>query len=212
MADDERRTSKRSRFDQTEPEPKRASRFDRRSRSPTSRQPETRRSRSPIASSKTLSPSAEGLKSPSDPAAAAGMSSDTLHHPRIMLSRLRSRRSSSYQCPDSSEERHSACRSSAYSPSITIIPPWRWSSLDSADTKQAASPLGKSASPGAAPSGSSTSNINGDMYIADGDYIKDIEVNDLRNKYTLTKGPTQKLVNISAIPTDTLRLPLFAFT
>lgn len=49
------------------------------------------------------------------------------------------------------------------------------------------------------------------MYIADGDYIKDIEVNDLRNKYTLTKGPTQKLVNISAIPTDTLRLPLFAF-
>ena len=43
------------------------------------------------------------------------------------------------------------------------------------------------------------------MYIADGDYIKDIEVNDLRNKYTLTKGPTQKLVNISVIPTDTPR-------
>ena len=49
------------------------------------------------------------------------------------------------------------------------------------------------------------------MYIADGDYIKDIEVNDLRNKYTLTKGPTQKLVNISATPTDTLRLSLLAF-
>ena len=85
MADDERRTSKRSRFDQTEPEPKRASRFDRRSRSPMSRQPETRRSRSPIASNKTLNSSAEGLKSPADPATAAGMSFDTVDHLRIML-------------------------------------------------------------------------------------------------------------------------------
>ena len=211
MADDERRTSKRSRFDQTEPEPKRASRFDRRSRSPTSRQPETRRSRSPIAASNTLSPSAEGLKSPADPAAAAGMSFDALDHPRITLTSFRSRRRSSYQCPNSSKERHSTCRSSADTPSIIIIP-WRWSLSHSADTQQTASPVGKSASPGAAPSGSSTSNINGDMYIADGDYIKDIEVNDLRNKYTLTKGPTQKLVNISAIPTDTPRLSLFAFT
>lgn len=33
------------------------------------------------------------------------------------------------------------------------------------------------------------------MYIADGDYIKDIEVNDLRNRYLLTKGSTQKMVN-----------------
>lgn len=54
-------------------------------------------------------------------------------------------------------------------------------------------------------SGSSTSNINGDMYIADGDYIKDIEVNDLRNRYTLTKGATQKMVNILVIPTDRFR-------
>lgn len=38
-------------------------------------------------------------------------------------------------------------------------------------------------------------NINGDVYIADGDYIKDIEVNDLRNRYLLTKGSTQKMVN-----------------
>lgn len=60
--------------------------------------------------------------------------------------------------------------------------------------------MGKVSSPGV--SGSSTSNINGDMYIADGDYIKDIEVNDLRNRYTLTKGATQKMVNILVIPTD----------
>ena len=43
------------------------------------------------------------------------------------------------------------------------------------------------------------------MYIADGDYIKDIEVNDLRNRYTLTKGSTQKTVNTLVIPTDTFR-------
>jgi hypothetical protein len=43
-------------------------------------------------------------------------------------------------------------------------------------------------------SGQSTSNVDGEIYIADGDYIKDIEVNDLRNRYTLTKGSTQKMV------------------
>lgn len=37
--------------------------------------------------------------------------------------------------------------------------------------------------------------MDGEIYIADGDYIKDIEVNDLRNRYTLTKGSTQKMVN-----------------
>lgn len=44
-------------------------------------------------------------------------------------------------------------------------------------------------------SGQSTSKLDGDIYVADGDFIKDIEVNDLRNRYTLTKGSTQKMVN-----------------
>ncbi len=43
------------------------------------------------------------------------------------------------------------------------------------------------------------------MYIADGDYIRDIEVNDLRNRYTLTKGSTQKTVNTPDTFTDTPR-------
>lgn len=34
-----------------------------------------------------------------------------------------------------------------------------------------------------------------EMYVADGDYIQDIEVNDLRNRYLLTKGSTQEMVN-----------------
>jgi hypothetical protein len=36
------------------------------------------------------------------------------------------------------------------------------------------------------------------MYTSDGDYIQDIEVNDLRNRYLLTKGSTQKMVNIAS--------------
>lgn len=38
--------------------------------------------------------------------------------------------------------------------------------------------------------------MNAEIYVADGDYIKDIEINDLRNRYTLTKGSTQKMVII----------------
>ena len=73
MAEDERRGSKRSRFDQTEPDIKRSSRFDRRSRSPSGRHSESRRSRSPRAEPSVLSPGAEDKKASSgDPAAAAG--------------------------------------------------------------------------------------------------------------------------------------------
>src|SRR3569833_669585 len=58
-------------------------------------------------------------------------------------------------------------------------------------------PVRSAASPSAKAGGASSSGgtINGEMYIADGDYIKDIEVNDLRNRYLLTKGSTQKMVN-----------------
>lgn len=75
MADDERR-AKRSRFDQTEPEPRR-SRFDRRSRSPSARQSESTRTRSPL-SREARSPAGDGAPKPAvaDPAAAAGMYRD----------------------------------------------------------------------------------------------------------------------------------------
>ncbi|EGE03087.1 KH domain-containing protein [Trichophyton equinum CBS 127.97] len=119
MSDSDRRT-KRSRFDQTEPEPKRQSRFDRRSRSPSSRASEPVRDRSPI--NRRSSPGSEDASkpaTPSDPAAAAG------------------------------------------------------------DPSTKAS--------------SSVAHINGEVYMADGDYIKDIEVNDLRNRYTITKSTTQKM-------------------
>ncbi|KAL8953220.1 MAG: hypothetical protein Q9222_000919 [Ikaeria aurantiellina] len=159
MADDERRSSKRSRFDQTEPEPKRSSRFDRRSRSPSRRESESRRSRSPLAPSKSMSPGVAEIVGPkafaTDPAAAAAAAAARIN--------------ASIQAKKGIQH--------------VEVPPIR----------ATASPVGKASSP-PAKSGSSTSNINGDMYIADGDYIKDIEVNDLRNRYTLTKGSTQKMI------------------
>ncbi|CAG8955622.1 hypothetical protein HYFRA_00009576 [Hymenoscyphus fraxineus] len=56
-------------------------------------------------------------------------------------------------------------------------------------------PAAASASPAGGNGGANNSaaQVNGEMYIADGDYIMDIEVNDLRNRYTLTKGSTQKM-------------------
>lgn len=63
---------KRSRFDQTEPEPKRReSRFDRRSRSPSGRNSERRRSRSPINRQASDSPATAERKDPQAAAAAA---------------------------------------------------------------------------------------------------------------------------------------------
>ena len=106
------------------------------------------------------------------------------------------------QCFNTGKEGHSTCRCSTDSYSKYH---YRSENLGCSNLypSQTASPVGKVSSPGV--SGSSTSNINGDMYIADGDYIKDIEVNDLRNRYTLTKGATQKMVNILVIPTDRSR-------
>ncbi|KAF2086164.1 hypothetical protein K490DRAFT_67084 [Saccharata proteae CBS 121410] len=43
------------------------------------------------------------------------------------------------------------------------------------------------------PSAGASAN-EGEVYQQDGDYIKDIEVNDLRNRYMLTKGSTQKMI------------------
>ncbi|KAF4637339.1 hypothetical protein G7Y89_g750 [Cudoniella acicularis] len=154
MDDTERRTAKRSRFDQKEPEPKRASRFDRRSRSPPAKtNSESRRSRSPLGRT-SGSPAAEGAKKMADPAAAAAAAAARIN--------------------------------------ATIQAKKGIQHVDVPPIRSTLSPSGgKSASPGA--SGNSASTVNGEMYIADGDYIKDIEVNDLRNRYTLTKGSTQKM-------------------
>lgn len=72
MDDTERRTAKRSRFDQKEPEPRKVSRFDRRSRSPPARNDDSSaRDRSPLSRDRDTDGS-PATKSPIDPAAAAG--------------------------------------------------------------------------------------------------------------------------------------------
>jgi hypothetical protein len=57
------------------------------------------------------------------------------------------------------------------------------------------------------PGAEGSTNIPSEMYIQDGDYMQDIEINDHRNRYLLTKGETQKQVNIAVIllSTDTPR-------
>ncbi|KAK5168574.1 hypothetical protein LTR04_006348 [Oleoguttula sp. CCFEE 6159] len=144
---------KRSRFDQTEPdpEPKRASRFDRetRSRSPSRKVSEPVRNRSPVGRD-TASP-ASADKKKLDPAAAAAAAAARIN------AQIQSKKGIQH----------------------IDVPPIR--SIQS---------------PGAAKSpGSGTgSGIKDEIYQQDGDYIRDIEVNDLRNRYTLTKGSTQKMI------------------
>ncbi|EKV19700.1 hypothetical protein PDIG_01470 [Penicillium digitatum PHI26] len=147
MADDEHRV-KRSRFDQTEAEPRR-SRFDRRSRSPSNRQSESARTRSPL----SRSPGAETPAKPSavDPAAAAAAAAAKIN------AQLQAKKGIQH----------------------VDVPPIR--SADNA-TENSQSPAAEGAA-----------KLNAEIYVADGDYIKDIEINDLRNRYTLTKGSTQKM-------------------
>jgi len=157
MDDTERRTAKRSRFDQKEPpESKRASRFDRRSRSPPASKgdlPTRTRSRSPVSrGSDGLPAKKNGVDPAAAAAAAAAKINAQLQAKKVFL------------------QNEAAEIRSTQSP-----------------------PNGKSASP-RPNAGNIASTVNGEMYIADGDYIRDIEVNDLRNRYTLTKGSTQKMI------------------
>ncbi len=100
MADNEQRSSKRSRFDQTEPEVKRSSRYDRRSRSPSRRDSETKRSRSPVAQKSPFSSGSEEKKTAFDPAAAAGKSDRSCVTGRTNT--FHSGRRSSHQCSNTS--------------------------------------------------------------------------------------------------------------
>jgi hypothetical protein len=113
MGDDERRV-KRSRFDQTEPEPRKPSRFDRRSRSPSSRHTNSRRSRSPIGKDPRSPTSSDKRSASIDPAAAAGK--DHLS-PSYMsgLTLVQSRSSCKDQCRASSEKGDSTCRRTSHS-------------------------------------------------------------------------------------------------
>ncbi|CAG8891077.1 unnamed protein product [Penicillium egyptiacum] len=148
MADDEHRV-KRSRFDQTEPEPRR-SRFDRRSRSPSNRHSESARTRSPL----SRSPGADTPAKPSavDPAAAAAAAAAKIN------AQLQAKKGIQH----------------------VDVPPIR--------------PADNATENSQSPSAEGAAKLNPEIYVADGDYIKDIEINHLRNRYTLTSGSTQKRI------------------
>lgn len=177
MDDTERRTAKRSRFDQKDPpESKRASRFDRRSRSPpASKGDNPTRTRSPVSRDSDEPPA---KKNGVDPAAAAGEDA----HDHYLLPLL------------------TFCLAAAAAKINAQLQAKK--AIQQAEVQEARAtqspPSGKSASP-RPNAGNIASTVNGDMYIADGDYIRDIEVNDLRNRYTLTKGSTQKMVNTPCV-------------
>jgi hypothetical protein len=68
--------------------------------------------------------------------------------------------------------------------------------VDVPPVRASSTPSRKSAEPSAS-----------EVYTQDGDFIKDIEVNDLRNRYTLTKGATQKMVNYTLCHDPLILLP-----
>ena len=185
MDSGERRSVKRSRFDQTEPEPKRVSRFDRRSRSPPPKRDEPPRDRSPLSRERDTPADDKAPKRP-DPAAAAGA---------LLLFFLLSSISPS---PSSSVLLWSACF--LYTWHLLTLPE---AAIAARISEQLQGRKGSEDAPSAhvptttsakATASVSAANINGEIYVSDGDYIKDIEVNDLRNRYIVTKASTQKMV------------------
>lgn len=189
MADDERRT-KRSRFDQTEPEPRR-SRFDRRSRSPSARQSESTRTRSPL----SREPNSPASKPPTDPAAAAGMSyhcgidSSTRFLTNVLLLAAAAAKINA-QLQAKKGIQHVDVPP-VRSVNILVYFELLWSGANG--ISQTESPGDKSEDP------ASADGKPRESYVTDGDFIKDLEINDLRNRYTLTKGSTQKLVITPAV-------------
>ena len=178
---------KRSRFDK-EPEPEaapRKSRFDRRSRSPAP--PKDRddraRTRSPVKS--TESPGGDEAQDAAARAAAAVAA-------RINASIQNKKAPQHVDVPPIRSVRgqqpfhnlSALCRHANASQSESAGPP--------------------PGSAGGVKSPTPSGTLNAEIYQQDGDFIKDIEVNDLRNRYTLTKGSTQKTVN----PHFVIRCPL----
>jgi homoaconitase len=168
----------RSRFDSDDAERPTRSRFDtdRRSRSPSRRDSESHRARSPIAREGTDSPAASSLKNKAAAAAAAAAA-------RINAQIQAKKGIQHVEVPPIR-----AVSTCAHTPTTAT------------NTSQVQTPpVVKS------PASNSAAAVNGDMYQQDGDYIKDIEINDLRNRYTLTKGATQKRVNkLFLLSTDRL--------
>lgn len=184
MDDTERRTAKRSRFDQTERKP-------RRSRSPPASKPdpETRRSRSPLPRASDSPATDSAKKGGFDAAAAAG---------KTLSWRLQYGKTNKFLA--AAAAKINAQIQAKKGIQHVDVPPIRSTLSPSA---------GQTASPRPSGSGNIAAFVSDDIYMADGDYIRDIEVNDLRNRYTLTKGSTQKMVNTPCVNTPLIHQAFF---
>lgn len=168
MSDSER--PRRSRFDQTEPEPKRASRFDRRSRSPTQRDSRDRE-RSPL----NQDNGAESKGPAADPAAAAGKCNSTLA--------ARSTGANTVSVAAAAARINAQLQARKGIQHVDVPP------IQSNDGQPPVRPP--------PPSGDANNGkpaIHGEMYVSGGDYIQDIEINDLRNRYLVAKASTQQMI------------------
>lgn len=175
----------RSRFDKAETDRPPRSRFDRgerRSRSPSSREPDSRRTRSPVAREGTDSPAtAEAKKAKALDAAAAAAAAAARINAQIQAKK-------GIQHVDVPPIR--AVRYPLLSPPLHRHP------HAPANLYQAPSPPVVRS-----PAVNAPKNTSGEIFQQDGDFIKDIEINDLKNRYTLTKGAVQKrVISFCAIP------------
>jgi hypothetical protein len=178
---DERRP--RSRFDSDDAaEPPARSRFDteRRSRSPRRREPEAQRARSPVAREAPDSPAADKIEKAKSKAAAAAAAAARIN------AQIQAKKG--IQHVDVPPIR-------AVSPPDCLTARLSCTTINTSP-QVAAPPVVKSPSAGPGQA------VSSEIYQQDGDFIKDVEINDLRNRYTLTKGAVQKRVN------NFCRLPL----
>jgi hypothetical protein len=166
----------RSRFDRTESDRPPRSRFDRRSRSPASREPDSRRTRTRTRSpgardgADSQSPAvAEAKKAKAEDAAAKAAAAAARINAQIQAKK-------GIQHVDVPPIRAVRARPPLAAP-LPLIP-----------SQAPSPPVVRS------PAVNAERNTSGEIFQQDGDYIKDIEINDLKNRYTLTKGAVQKRV------------------
>jgi hypothetical protein len=168
----------RSRFDSDDTERPARSRFDteRRSRSPSRRESESHRARSPVAREATDSPSTTAGTTKNKAAAAAAAAAARIN------AQIQAKKGIQHvDVPPIRSVRF-----------LDALSTSTWLTVPQVPTP----PVAKSPSVGPGQA------VSSETYQQDGDYIKDIEINDLRNRYTLTKGAVQKRVN------NFCRLPL----
>ena len=181
---------RRSRFDSGDSERPSRSRFDREdSNRPRSRFDSGRRSRSP----RSREPEPESRRTRSPPARGASDSPANTDAPKINAAALAAAAAAKINAQIQAKK---GIQHVEVPPIRAVRFPSFASSLPRARPHLQCSQVPSPAAP-KSPTPKSGSAPISETYQQDGDYIKDIEINDLRNRYTLTKGAVQKKVYLN---------------